>query len=187
MPNGNPFMVTSNQSYGIDLDELQELHSKRDAEIDLEEETASCTDKKHDLSFLYTRESDRIGERLKPSDSSLAKEFSNRESLSALAKEKRTSAFAKPAVDEHNVQQCRTKAPDQIEAILEEYKHAPKEENPLYHTTSNQFGQKKPSINTVTTVSYSRSQSFSSSFNRKMFRDQGLNTSSKRSQVHDFV
>ena len=184
MRHGNPFMVTSNQSYGIDLNKMQEFHL---AAGNLAEEQESCKQKKHDLSFLYTRESDRIGEGIQSSYSSLADASINRESFSSIAKAKTSSTFSKPSINEHKVQECRTYSPDQVEAILKEYKHTPKKEHPLYQTTSNQIGLKKPSVNTFTAVRHSRSQSFSSSFNRKMFRDQGLNTSSKRSQVHDFA
>ena len=74
---------------------------------------------------------------------------------------------------------------EEMKSTLDNYNHVPKIENPLYTTTANEFGSKKPSQATLTKMRYMRSQSFSKSFNRIMFQDQGLNTSLSRSSVHD--
>jgi len=189
----NPFMVTSNHAaYALDMGELKRKISKKN-QIDAEARKAGMgtdfskesREKKHDLSFIYRRESDKVGAGIESSDSSLAKVMSVKESLSDAAKRKRTAVFANYVEGEIAVPCDHNKTPEQIKAILQEYNHVPKMEHPLYITTSNQIGLKRPSLATYTAEKHPRSQKFSSSFNRKMFGDQGLNTSMTRSKFHE--
>ena len=71
-----------------------------------------------------------------------------------------------------------------IARTLESYNHDPKDQNPLYATTQNEFGIKKPTVATYTSERLPRNQQFSNSFNSQMPRDQGLNTSLTKSNVH---
>jgi hypothetical protein len=55
----------------------------------------------------------------------------------------------------------------------------------LYATTANDYGLKKPSQATFQNVRHGVSQKFSTSFNRILFRDEGLNASITKSRIHD--
>lgn len=173
-------MITSNQDYGIRIEELKNSALVRDT-------GNTCDDIKkmgHDeqgcdsnLSFLYTRESDRIGAEIKTSRSALAKAF-DKEKL------KQGRAILED-FSPMNESRSSIISAEELKSTLDNYNHTPNIENPLYTTTSNEFGSKKPSQATLTKMRFTRSQSFSKSFNRIMFQDQGLNTSLSRSSVHD--
>jgi hypothetical protein len=75
-------------------------------------------------------------------------------------------------------------SPVSVERTLQSYNHNPRKENPLYATTTNEFGMKKPTVATYTADRVARDQKFSNAFNSMMPRDQGLNTSLTRSNVH---
>jgi len=168
VPEINPFMITSNQSYGIQLHELKmmnEILNKED-EPQVEHDEHEKFEKQHDLSFLYTRESDRIGEGVQLSDHPLAKQFRMRN-------ERRKQVTCTDESVTLNVIHSQ----DQVKTILDKYNHAPKDENPLYSTTANVIGSKRPTMATHTAIKSARSQTFSRSFNRTMFRDTGLNVS----------
>ena len=70
-----------------------------------------------------------------------------------------------------------------VTRLLNSYNHDPKDQNPLYATTQNEFGIKKPTAATYTTERLARNQAFSNSYNSQMPRDQGLNTSLTKSNV----
>ena len=185
----NPFMITSNMNYGINVLELKKVNdilNEEDHQRESSTEETAATPTKaqqaeqedeennySDLSFLYTRESDRIGEYAELSQSPLAKQF--RAKPPRRKKVKRAPEFAPQEEPSREV----------IAAVLESYNHAPKTENPLYQTSANSIGSKKPSLATYTANRHPRKQAFSKSFNRKMFRDHGLNTSMTKSNVLD--
>lgn len=162
----DPFMITSNQSYGLQLNELKMatdilgVNNKNENENQFTNETP-------DLTFLYTRESDRIGEGVPLSGYPLAKQFRKKinETRKQITCEGEKGNTCKSTIRSH----------DQVKAILDEYNHAPKEQSPLYTTTANVIGMKAPSVATYTAESHQRSQQFSKSYNRMMFRDHGLN------------
>ena len=178
----NPFMITSNQNYGIQLETLKNncalLQHFTPNECDDNQVTENGNENgEPNLSFLYTRESDKIGAEVPVTRSALAKAFDHKEETKGqrqLVESKRANSTKK-----------KNLSMTEIKATLDNYSHEPKSENPLYTTTSNEFGSKKPSEATLTKMRYSRSQSFSKSFNRIMFQDQGLNTSLARSNVHE--
>ncbi len=173
-------MTTSNQSYGVNVKDLRtcNIFTKLDENQD---SGIASKDSEPSLSFLYTRESDNIGAAIEGTQSSLAKAFEKKkpkrkwESSRALGKDARRYVIED---DESDFRRDE-------DAILDLYKHDPKVQNPLYTTTANDIGLKKPSKATHTTTMYARSQCFSKSFNRIMFQDQGLNTSLTRSNVHE--
>lgn len=71
-----------------------------------------------------------------------------------------------------------------VERTLTSYNHAPKQEHPMYLTSANTHGAKKPDATTYTVDRSFIPQEFSNSFNNVKYRDQGLNTSLARSTVH---
>ena len=187
--NVNPFMVASNQSYGLSLSELKknhELNMQKKKSIISNSNNNVKQDQKEDLSFIYRKESDRIGSGIKLSDSKLAKVLGEQESLSLKSNQRRLSSSSNNNNDccEGKSNKATTTSKEQIQTIIQSYNHNPKKEHPLYSTSANSFGSKKISMATYPAKCYSRSQSFSASFNRIKFRDQGLNTSLTRSNVH---
>ena len=169
----NPFMITSNQSYGIQLDKLKatrDILKKNENKEENDNNDATENEEQHDLSFLYTRESDRIGEGVQLSDHPLAKQF-------RMKNKKRNQIVCA----QEKINSTIRYSQDEVKGILDQYNHAPKDESPLYSTTANSIGLKKPSIATYTSQRYARSQQFSKSFNRTMYRDHGLNMSLTKS------
>lgn len=204
----NPFLVTSNECYGMSLPEASkrasfvspEIESSREEEAPAESnsnngcgalpgmaEENSNPPSQQDLSFLYSRESDRFGEGSTFSDSSLSQVFRLKESDS-MNKRRKNSVFVKK-------QLCNSDAPassktvpkDEVSKILSQYNHNPKDQNPLYVTTANQYGHKRPNAASVPSVRHGTSQRFSQSFNRTMFRDEGLKCTLSKSTVHDLL
>jgi len=195
----NPYMITSNQSYGLRLNELKKMHAmlmekeerleetknqKKDDDATTTEKddasqshnimanantnananTDTNTPEHQNLSFLYTRESDRIGEGVQLSNYPLAKQFRQKNS-------RRKPLACEDTIPHVHGPVMQTK--DQVRDLLMNYNHSPKEEHPLYTTTGNAIGIKKPDIATYNFERYARSQTFSRSFN-SMFQDQGL-------------
>lgn len=150
----NPFMITSNQSYGLQLKQLKELLGTTE-EIDCE--ATENEDKDDDSSnlFLYSRESDRFGEGVQMSTYPLAKE------LRTKLKRKKPVMSGLEGCNRQNNASSRHKSHSQVEDILKNYNHERKVENPLYTTTGNEIGGKRPSASTLSPENYSRSQSFS--------------------------
>jgi len=137
-----------------------------------------------DLSFQYSRESSNIGKNIKYSDSALAKVLSKTESLRELSRRKRINLNV---LDDICERRNKDSSDDKAENdnFLENYKHSPKKEHPLYSTTANNYGIKQPTFATYNAKSLPKNQSFSKSFNNMMFRDLGLNTSMTKSNVHE--
>ncbi|CBN78447.1 conserved unknown protein [Ectocarpus siliculosus] len=82
----------------------------------------------------------------------------------------------------------RNRVPEDKDArdeLLKNFKHTSKKENPLYSTTNNDIGIKRPTGATFTFERRARQQGFSNSFNGLKFRDMGLNTNVTRSNIHD--
>jgi hypothetical protein len=173
-------MITSNQNYGIKFEQLKHCDLIKELEIndDGESKNTPQRDDEPKFSFLYTRESDRTGAGVEVYNSPLAKAFDKEKSK----RKKQLKNMDESIETKSNNPIISTK---QIKSMLDKYQHEPKSQNPLYSTTSNDIGIKKPSQATAATMSYSRSQSFSKSFNRIMFQDLGLNTSLTRSNVHE--
>ena len=186
--NTNPFMVASNQSYGLSLYELKKNHelNMQTKSIISNSNNNNMKQNQDDLSFIYRKESDRIGSGIKLSDSKLAKVLGEQESLLLKSKQRRLSSNNNNDCCEgkSNNGTTTTTSKEQIQNILQSYNHNPKQEHALYTTTANSFGKEKISMATYPAKCYSRSQSFSASFNRIKFRDQGLNTSLTRNNVH---
>jgi Domain of unknown function (DUF4490) len=178
----NPFYITSNQR-GIGLPPMAEL--KREA-IQLELRDRNTREKRipqnHDLSFLFSRTSDSVGIGIPYSDSALSKVFRQRDSLMEAVTRK---SLAADLVQENNdLPLKRQITPEEVQKILQSYNHKAKVQHPLYMTSSNDYGRKKPTPATFTSTRASKNQAFSSSFNEIMPRGNGLNTSLSRSKVH---
>ena len=173
----NPFMVTSNQCYGMSLKEACEKNSfSRDgSDSTTQNESISppspSSATTHDVSFLYRqKESDRYGESAPYSDSSLSRVFRQSESDS-MNKRRKNSSLVKN--DSSANTPSKTLSKNNVREIVSNYNHNPKEQNPLYVTESNEFGRRKPQEATWTTKSHGLAQTFSRSFT-SMYSDEGL-------------
>mmetsp|Transcript_8661 Transcript_8661/g.16353 ORF Transcript_8661/g.16353 Transcript_8661/m.16353 type:complete len:184 (-) Transcript_8661:56-607(-) len=174
----NSFMITENQKYGMNLNELQKINEalekeeekNREIEISLENNSDNCHSGHYDLSFLYKRESDKIGHGIALSEYPLAKELRKKQ-------EKRQRPLLDRKSTEASSSAPSTLSKNDVMRVLEAYHHDPKEENPLFTTTAKEIGSKKPSLATYNAQRHYVTQSFTKSFNNIMFRDHGLNTS----------
>ena len=188
----NPSMTTSNECYGMSLPEASKRASFVSPEGNSEQVPSGCgalpgMDEKSqgDLSFLYSRESDRFGEGTSFSDSALSQVFRLKESDS-MSKRRKNSVFVKQLHKSSDApRQSRIVPKEEIDEIVSKYKNNPKEQKPLYATTANEYGRKKPTAATIATVAFNRTQKFSHSFNKTMYRDEGLTASMSRSNIHD--
>lgn len=184
----NPFYVTSNQR-GIGLPPMEEL--KREAiQLELQDKRlreTNPTAKDHDLSFLFSRSSDSIGVGIPFSDSALSKVFRQNDSLMESVRRKSLDPDLVKQVEVENLPLKRHLALKDVQEILNGYNHNPKTQHPLYMTSSNDYGRRKPTPAAYTSTRAFRNQAFSSSFNKIMPRGNGLNTSLSRSKVHSLL
>ena len=179
-PNSNPFLATSNQTYGLSLVGLQEMAARQQEDtLQRTTTTTSSNCKQHDvdLSFLYRRESDRIGEGIPNSDSALAAIMSTRmPKRHTIGHTSSTSGKLSTPSTQPASYVDKEASREEIEQALASYRHNPKHEDPLYTTTANEIGRKAPSYATYTVATKGRSQAFSNSFNGVMYTDESLAT-----------
>ena len=194
----NPFMVTSNECYGMSLPEASKRvytspvlsSSNSSSSGNVQGDVLSKENKevsKQDMSFVYSRESDRFGEGCEFSDSLLSEVFRLKESDSMNKRRKHSPFVQKELADctDQATTSSRTISKEEVTKILAQYNHNPKVQHPLYHTTATEYGSKKPSEATFQNVRHGLSQQFSQSFNRTMFHNEGLNAAITKSKVHD--
>lgn len=182
----NPFMVTTNENYGLALNAANKVYETIPAstkENISSSDTKKSTTPPHDLSFLMSRESDRFGEGTSYSDSALSRVFREKES-DPMNKRRKDSSLAKQSFDSVRAL-SKTVSKEEVKDILVNYSHSPKKQHPLYTTEANVAGMRKPTEASFSTARYGLSQHFSQSFNRTMYRDEGLNSSMTKSKIHD--
>lgn len=172
----NPFFQTSGRDVGVNP------YSKKVWSGDVD--PAMIKKNVHaqeNFSFLYTRESDTIGSRVtKPS-------LENREILTKTEFLKKRREELRSNMGEEDLAFDTTESSKfQItaEEILSVYKHEPKNEDPRFTTSSNDYGKKIPSVATLVTDRAARQQTFSKSFNNVKPKNSSLNTAISRSTVH---
>ena len=169
---GNPFLATSNQTYGLSLVGLQEMAAKQEPQHKLDKGGQHDLD----LSFLYRRESDRIGEGIPNSDSALAAIMSTKMPQKSSRGNISTNPAPLSSSNANTVEPTKEPTKEEIEQALASFQHNPKEDHPLYMTTANEIGRKAPSYATYTVATKGRSQTFSNSFNGVMYTDESLAT-----------
>lgn len=179
-------MVTNNQMIGASV-KMKDFEANAPYRpVDERKDIA----KKYDMSFLFSRESSNFGTGVPLSDNKLARLYASGPTKSEMARTK-GGAYKPPtnAEDYKDVsvdafmKTVRDEGVD-VDRLLNSYNHAPKPQNPLYATTQNEFGIKKPTAATYTTERAARNQAYSNSYNSQMPRDQGLNCSLTKSNVH---
>ena len=176
----NPFMCTTNECYGLSLEEASKViySSPISSSTSTSSNDPNGKEPANHLSFLYSRESASLAF----SDSSQsqvihvsAAEGKNRRRKSSACLNNTSSS----SETEKNVNK------QEINEMLTHYNHCPKKEDPLYVTTANEYGHKKPTGATYQNVRFGVSQKFSRSFNNVMYKNEGLNSSMVTSKIHD--
>ena len=163
----NPFMCTTNECYGLSLEEASKViySSPISSSTSTSSNDPNGKEPPNHLSFLYSRESDHVS----------AADGKNRRRKSSACLNNTSSS----SETEKNVNK------QEINEMLTHYNHCPKKEDPLYVTTANEYGHKKPTGATYQTVRFGVSQKFSRSFNNVMYKNEGLNSSMVTSKIHD--
>lgn len=198
----NPFMVTSNECYGITFEKVvsnalsfSSPVEKNDGPFEPKSGEKKMSHDESlpsslDMTFLYSRESDQHGKGVAHSDSALSKILREKET-DPLSKRRKYSIFVEKSLcrDDANTGMSRKTAvtKEEVAEIISNYDHKPKEEHPLFSTTANEFGSRKPTEASLTTARYGLSQKFSQSFNHTMYRDEGLNASVTKNRIHDHL
>lgn len=183
----NPFMCTTNECYGLSLEEASKAvftYNNQQSLTTTHSNNPNSKEPANHLSFLYSRESDRFGEDIAFSDSSQSQVFH----ISAADRKNRRRKSSACLID-NNTSSSETEKniinKNEINEMLTHYNHCPKKEDPLYVTTANEYGHKKPTSATYQTVSFGVTQKFSRSFNNVMYKNEGLNSSMVTSKIHD--
>ena len=128
---------------------------------------------KQDMSFVYSRESDRFGEGCEFSDSLLSEVFRLKESDSMNKRRKHSPFVQKELAD------CVQRSSNFIA-----YNHNPKVYHPLYHTTATEYGSKKPSEATFQKRTSWAEPTIFTIFQSYHVHNEGLDAAITKSKVH---
>ena len=142
----NPFMCTTNECYGLSLEEASKViySSPISSSTSTSSNDPNGKEPANHLSFLYSRESESQSQVFHVS---AADGKNRRRKSSACLINNNTSSSSGHEINE----------------MLTHYNHCPKKEDPLYVTTANEYGHKKPTGATYQTVRFGVSQKFSRS------------------------
>lgn len=177
-PSSNPFFQTTANDIGV------KPHEK--VEWKVETEHTQVLRKPHEVdgnfAFLYTRESDVIGSKIKKAEHEPPKVLTKTEFL----RKKREMQMTKALESGQLIEEAKVAAAPKASAdqILAAYKHSPKNEDPRYTTSTNEYGNKPPSKATIVIDRAAIPQGFSSSFNGIKPSSSSMNTALSRSTVH---
>lgn len=150
---------------------------------------------KGNFSFLYTRESDTIGSKVKqPSvdDGKIVRcqpkskaEFLREcyKSTEALAAREQSIVNKGKQMEYDSTGALVTPKPS-VDAILRSYKHQSKEEDARYTTAANEIGKRVPTVATFVAERHGIPQDFSRSFNNIKPQNTSLNTGITKSTIH---
>ena len=180
----NPFFQTTSRNIGLDLTRDRPFDAPRFARPQPRDANDGF-----DFSFMYERASTKIGVGVGASDSKISDTLARHDPPGAIAKAKGAGLYPTApdasASDEAIARAGMGGEKPSTEEVLDAYRHAPKDENPMYTTTNNALGFKKPTVATFSNERSARSQTFSNSFNGTKYRNQGLNTAVTLSGVHN--
>jgi hypothetical protein len=168
---------SSNSSRGLLLDD-QSPHQQLQQQDQQDKEPNSANNYGEDFSFLYARSSDTIGSKVpQRSSNNLLGQCMDTKPL--VHKKRLQDTGTNILNGENNKPQKKN-----VEAILESYHHVPKDQNPLYTTSMNDYGKKLPSVATYVADRAYRPQDFSKSFNGIKPKNSSLNTAVTKSTIH---
>lgn len=178
-PSKNPFFQTTSSDIGVKPDEKIDWTYDLNPSLLLSSQGTGSSD---NFSFLYSRESDTIGSKVKKPELMLPRMMTRTEFL----KKRRDDLNSKEEVKEilMEYKQTQTFAKHTAEEILRNYRHEPKYEDPRYTLTSNEHGKKIPTVATFVAERSCRPQGFSKSFANIKPESSSLNTGITKSTVH---
>jgi hypothetical protein len=175
-PSNSPFFQTTYSDLGIDTSKKTEWNGNVDPAM---LKTSKSDQEK--FTFLYTRESDRIGARVPKSTLPVRRPLTKTEFL----KQRRENLLLTygPSHEEEEESNRRMQQPTP-EETLRNWRQGSKPEDPRYTTSSNEYGKKAPTIATFVAERQAISQTFSNSFSNVKPKNTSLNTGITRSNVH---
>jgi|LauGreSBDMM110SN_4_FD.fasta_scaffold174101_1 hypothetical protein len=178
-PSPNPFFQTVASDIGVEP--AKNIAWKGNADPAMKRSNTTLQD---NFSFLYTRESDKIGSMVNKPVMSGHKILSRTEFLKQRREKLRQEELTEDDISLLLLNQQEEIIKPDVPRILEVFKQGTKDEDPRYTTTNNEYGKKKPTIATFVADRASIPQGFSSSFNNVKPKNSGLNTGLSRSNVH---
>jgi hypothetical protein len=197
-PSRNPFFHTTSSDIGAKIHERSQMEWDRPSsnssrrifdeqspqhlqQEQQQQEPNAANNYGEDFSFLYARSSDTIGSKVsqRSSNNLLGQCMDTK----PLIHKKRLQDTGSNVLSEQR-QQPLGREKKNVESILQSYHHVPKEENPLYTTSMNDYGKKLPSVATFVAERAYRPQDFSKSFNGIKPKNSSLNTSVTKSTIH---
>mmetsp|Transcript_18016 Transcript_18016/g.16309 ORF Transcript_18016/g.16309 Transcript_18016/m.16309 type:complete len:198 (-) Transcript_18016:432-1025(-) len=177
-PSSNPFFQTVNSQYGGNPEDL--VKWKHEINPSFLQKTE--TNDSESFTFLYKRTSDDIGARVKKESTMSLPQMPTKTEFLKKRREKLLETIPPDELSKftRNNELSRLSS----EETLKLYKHVPKEEDPRYTLSSNEYGKKVPTVATFVGERYTKPQAFSKSFNNFKPQSSSLNTYITRSNIH---
>jgi len=128
----------------------------------------------------FAKPSNTYGAGVEHSDSQISRSMMHVETPGEVARKKGEGLYVAAEAPPSQAPPIRQAAHE----VLASYNHEQKPENPIYTTTNNSIGSKRPDMATFTNDRVSIPQAFSNSFQGAQYRDQGLSTALTKSNFH---
>ena len=167
----SPYFLTTSSTIGSDPLSQSLWEQKKSEKISSCKEKSSSSSTTTNFAFLYTRESDRIG------NSSLTMVTDDSHKVEP-------STYSPPQENNDNNNKVVADAHKVTEEFIAAYNHEPKPEHPRYTTSSNEVGRKRPTMATAVVERFGTAQEFSRSFGNVKPINSRMNTTMTRSTVH---
>jgi Domain of unknown function (DUF4490) len=174
-PSPSPFFQSASSEYGVNVTEKKNTDWKFQTTL-----AQSTYSNDGTFSFLYTRESDKIGGGIVAKPNATRAEMPSKV---AFLRKRKEDLLASGRFELVTAEQQAKPKPD-VEAILQTFKQGTKAEDPRYTTTGNEYGKKAPTVATFVAERMGRQQAFSNSFQNIKPVNSGLNCGLSKSQVH---
>jgi hypothetical protein len=176
-PSANPFFQTASSEHGVDSSQKVEWTGHVDPAMTRSSEHAAS----ENFSFLYTRESDRIGAKVPKNAMPVRRPLTKTEFLKQ-RREKLMETCNSSSSEFEELSIARKSIPAGL--LLENWNQGSKCEDPRFTTSSNVYGSKAPTAATFVSERASRPQGFSNSFSNAKAKNTSLNTGLTKSNVH---
>lgn len=194
-PSRNPFFQTTSSDIGAKVHERAQMDWNRpspailpsnsghfdensDERVDNKPVPSYANNYGEDFSFLYSRSSDAIGSKVERSSQNVLGQCMD--TGPQIRQKKKLQDYGQQSL----IKSEHKSSKKNVETILENYTHIPKDENPLYTTSTNEYGRKAPGVATFVADRAYRPQEFSKSFNGIKPKNSSLNTSVTKSNIH---
>lgn len=175
----NPFHQTTASDIGVRPAQRIQWTGNADPAMKCNSHNHSDT-----FSFLYTRESDKIGAMVSKPALGHKRLLTKTEFLKNRREElQSTQTLTQEDIALLNINNQEISQPN-VEEILKVFKQGTKYEDPRYTTSNGEYGRKAPTIATLVSERASIPQGFSSSFQNVKPKNSALNTALSKSTVH---